>query len=388
MTIVQLNYAYADEVADPDALLERYTTLTGWSDALAVRTARVAVVQRFRRDAKLVRRDVQYIFCGDEGDGDPRSHVWPRRLHRAVAHLQPDVVHVNGLNVPVQTWLLRRALSPRSAIVVQDHASGEPNESTTSLTRSARRLVRRWAMRAADAFFFAAAAQGDVWRLAGFIAPHQRVYQVPESSTVLRPVWRDLAQRESLVDGNPAVLWVGRLNANKDPLTVLDGFARSLTRLPDAVLTMVYGADDLLPAVQARLRESSALAGRVRLAGKVPHDLMRAFYSAADVFVLGSHHEGSGYALIEACACGLPPVVTDIPTFRVVTAQGSIGALWPPGDAFGFAEALVKVAERDPQTSRERVLAHFDRALCWAAVAREATAAYADAIARRRGEPA
>jgi glycosyltransferase involved in cell wall biosynthesis len=379
MNIAHVNYAYADDVADPEALLERYQTLTGWSDAIATHSAaRVAVVQRFRRDARLVRKDVQYIFCG----GAPRSRLWPGRLHRAVAGLAPDVVHVNGLDFPVQTWLLRRELPRRAAIVVQDHASGDPAPSVSRLRR-VRRVARRRAMRAADAFFFTAAAQGDVWRMAGFIAPWQRVYQVPEASTTLGPVWRDLAQRTSGMAGNPAVLWVGRLNENKDPLTVLDGFARSLARLPDAALTMIYGAGDLLPAVQARLRDSPLLAARVRLAGRVPHDLMPAFYSAADVFVLGSHHEGSGYALIEACACGLPPAVTDIPSFRVTTAEGSIGALWTPGDASGFADALVNVAQRDRLTSRERVIDHFSRALSWTAVARAATAAYADVIARR-----
>jgi len=382
MNIAQVNYAYADDVADPEALLERYQTLTGWSDALAAHpAARVAVVQRFRRDARLVRKDVQYIFCG----GASRSRMWPRRLHRAVAELAPDVVHVNGLDFPVQTWLLRRELPRRAAIVVQDHASGDPGTRAASRLRRVRRMARRRAMRAADAFFFTAAAQGDVWRMAGFIAPWQRVYQVPEASTALGPVWRDIAQRESGMAGNPAVLWVGRLNENKDPLTVLEGFARSLARLPDAALTMIYGAGDLLPAVQGRLLESPLLAARVRLAGQVPHDLMPAFYSAADVFVLGSHHEGSGYALIEACACGLPPVVTDIPSFRVTTAEGSIGALWTPGDASGFADALVNVSRRDRLTSRERVIDHFDRALSWTAVARAATAAYADVIAQRGG---
>ena len=43
---------------------------------------------------------------------------------------------------------------------------------------------------------------------------------------------------------------------------------------------------------------------------------------AADLFVLGSHREGSGYSLIEALACGLPPVVTDIHAFRTLTGCG------------------------------------------------------------------
>ena len=60
---------------------------------------------------------------------------------------------------------------------------------------------------------------------------------------------------------------------------------------------------------------------------------------AADVFVLGSHREGSGYSLIEALACGLPPVVTDIPSFRSLTAAGAVGALWPCGDARALGDA-------------------------------------------------
>ena len=45
---------------------------------------------------------------------------------------------------------------------------------------------------------------------------------------------------------------------------------------------------------------------------------MAVCYSAADLFVVGSHHQGSGYALMEACACGAVPVVTAIPTFRLM----------------------------------------------------------------------
>src|SRR5204863_6590582 len=140
---------------------------------------------------------------------------------------------------------------------------------------------------------------------------------------------------------------------------VIDGFERALTVLPAATLTMLYTADDLLPAVRERVTGSNLLANRVRLVGPVPHDRMAAFYSAADLFVLGSHHEGSGYALIEACACGLPPVVTDIPTFNVITGEGAIGGLWTPGDATGCANALRTVARRDRSAARERVLEHF-----------------------------
>jgi glycosyltransferase involved in cell wall biosynthesis len=111
---------------------------------------------------------------------------------------------------------------------------------------------------------------------------------------------------------------------------------------------------------------------------------MAGFYSAADLFVLGSHHEGSGYALIEACACGTTPVVTDIPSFRAITGDGSIGALWPPGSASALAERLVAMSRGDRAARRRQVLDHFDRALSWASLGRQAVETYAGVVAAVR----
>jgi glycosyltransferase involved in cell wall biosynthesis len=382
--IALVNYVYDRDLVEPDALLDRYRTLSDWGAALAA-TGRdhVIVVQRFGRDAALSRSGVEYRFCADGEPGAPSQWRWSRRVHRALIDARPDIVHVNSLEFPLQTWLLRRSFPRSAAIVVQDHASGVPPESRTPV-QSVRRAVRRHAMRAADAFFFTAAQQAEGWRESGFIAPHQRVFQIPESSTTLRGMDRETARSAAKVEGIPALLWVGRLNANKDPMTVLDGFARTLVGLPDAVLTMIFSEADLLPAIEDRLRASPPLAGRVRLIGPVAHDRMTEYYSAADIFVLGSHHESCGYALLEACACGLTPVVTDIPSFRAITDAGAIAVLWTPGDAAECAAALIKASRRDRAASRERVLAHFARALSWDAIGRQAAAAYKETVDLRR----
>src|SRR5262249_53867444 len=136
--------------------------------------------------------------------------------------------------------------------------------------------------------------------------------------------------------------------------------------------------------VRRRIDKSGTLRARVRLVGRVPHSDLAAYYSAADLFVLGSHHEGSGYALIEALACGTTPVVTDIPTFRVLTAGGSMGALWTPGDAGSCGDALVAAASIDRNAQRGRVSDHFNRELSWSAVGRRAMEIYRDVIVHRR----
>ena len=366
LSVVQVNYAFDKGLTDPEQLLDRYSTLTGWSDALGRAGASpVAVVQRFHRDARMARDGVDYIF---------------RRTgcSTTAAACRPDVAHVNGLDFPARTWRLRRRLDPSCAIVVQNHAGGG-----IAGRASALRVLGRAARRAADAFLVAADEHAVSWRRAGFIAPDQPAYQVMESSTRLRPVPRGVARDQSGVSGSPAVLWVGRLNSNKDPLVALDGFERSLRELPDAALTMIYSEEDLLDAVRQRLQRSPVLNDRVRLVGAVPHERMASFYSAADLFVVGSHYEGSGYSVMEACACGAVPVVTSIPTFRLLTGNGSVGALWTPGDADGCARALAEVGRRDLIAERARLADHFARELSWDAVGRRALEIYEQVLGAR-----
>jgi glycosyltransferase involved in cell wall biosynthesis len=367
VSVVQVNYAFDNTLRDPDALLERYATLTGWAEAVRDAGAdRSAVVQQFSRPARVVRNGIEYVFV-------------ERGVGRAAAALSPDVAHVNGLDFGARTWRLRRALPAAAAIVVQNHSDTGPMGRAPLM-----RLVGAATRGAVDAFLFAVDAHVDRWRRAGFIGRHQRSYEVMEASTALEPIARAQAEAISGVRGAPAMLWVGRLNANKDPVTVVDAFERTLPSLPNATLTMLYGTADLADDVQARIDRDPALRDRVRLIGAVAHHDIAAYYSAADLFVVGSHHEGSGYSLIEALACGVTPAVTDIPTFRLLTGGGAVGALWRPGDAGGCARAMIAAASRDPDGERARVRAHFAGSFSWPAIGRRAVAIYRAVVAARR----
>jgi glycosyltransferase involved in cell wall biosynthesis len=335
MLVTQVGFAYEDDLADAEALLARYTTLVGWAEALADAGVRSTVVHRFHQTEEFTRRGVRYLF---------RAFG----VNRALAGLEPDVVHVNGLNFPMQTWRCRRLLTAAASLIVQDHASGAPPAPSGGV-RAVQDSIRRRAMRTVDAFFFTSAPQAAEWRERGFIADEQPVYDVLEASTAMRPLPQEDARGTTAIAGDPAVLWVGRLDANKSPLTILAGAERAAADLPNLTLTMVFAGGDLEPEVRSRLEQSRVLSGRVRLTGPVPHEHLAAFYSACDLFVLGSHHEGSGYALLEACACGALPVVTDIAAFRAITGNGTAGVLWPVDDADRLAKALVAAAAGDRQ---------------------------------------
>lgn len=93
---------------------------------------------------------------------------------------------------------------------------------------------------------------------------------------------------------------------------------------------------------------------------------MPALYRAVDAVVLPSYREGLPKGLIEAGACGLPLVTTDVPGCRAVVTEGVNGLLVPAGDTEALAVALIRLAEspalcaRLGAAARETALARYD----------------------------
>jgi glycosyltransferase involved in cell wall biosynthesis len=377
--IASLNLAYDERLATPDALLDAYHTLTGWSAALARAGALVHVVQRFATAAGRQRDEIDYSFVADDDTAMPRP--WDRLTGAAGAVLaaRPDIVHVNGLMFPGAVRTLREVLPRPTAIVLQDHSGALPRSLPWPLDRLS---ATRWAeaFAAADACTFTAAALAERWRPYGLPASLP-ILEIPEASTTLAPIDREAAVVQTAMTGQPALLWVGRLEPNKDPFTLLDALERALPALPEARCTMIFDAGRLERDVRARVAASSLLSGRVTLTGAVRHDRMAAYYSAADVFLSASHHEGSGYALIEALACGVTPCVTTIPAFRA--RVGPVGACWAPGDPADGARALLARARTVTAAERTTRRRRFDETLHWDAIGRRTLEQYERIVAGR-----
>jgi glycosyltransferase involved in cell wall biosynthesis len=285
-------------------------------------------------------------------------------------------VHVHGLECSRDLPALA-ALVPEVPIILQDHASRPP--------RPWRRSLWRRGLSVATGVAFCATEQARPFVQAALLDPRLRVYEIPESTSGFTPGDRAAARRLTHVHGEPALLWVGHLDANKDPLTVLAGVSAAVRALPGLQLFCCFGAAPLLGQVQARVAADPALRRRVSLLGCVPHQRIEQLMRAADIFVLGSHREGSGYSLIEALACGLPPVVTDIASFRALTGDGAVGALWPCGESRALSAALQSVAARTDVHARAVVRAHFERELSPAALGAKLVRMYAGALERKRG---
>jgi glycosyltransferase involved in cell wall biosynthesis len=378
LRIVQVNAVYDAAARTAPQLLDAYPTLCEWSDTLQAAGALVATVQRFHEPSLETRGDAHYVFVRDSGP--PLLPWWraSRKVCDAVRAWRPDVVHVNGLQFPALLRGLRSSLAPSVAIVAQDHAGQPPR--VPRVLGDMRRWLWRRGLSAADACSFTAARQAMPWRDAGFL-PDGPVLEILEGSTRMRAQSRENARAITGLDGTPAILWVGRLTANKDPMTVLSGLELALPHLPHARAHFVYADGDLADRIRERVEASTVLRNRVALIGAVPHRSMAAFFSAADIYISGSHREGSGYALIEALACGLRPVVTDIPSFRAIAEPH--GFFWTPGDPASCAAALRRAAT-DSLAGAETRRRHFEQVLSWPAIGARTLEAYQAIVDRRR----
>lgn len=373
--VVQLGLFHDPARRAPADLLEAWPTLVDVAEAAAGAQMRVSVVQACVRAEVLERAGVRYHFLpfGETPEGGGLEPLL--ELLRA---LQPQLLHVHGLVFPRHVLALAPLL-PGAPIILQDHASRPP-----PLWRRA--LLRR-AFAAAAGVTFCAPEQARPFISAGILNSRTRVYPIPESTSRFLPGDRAAARRANGLSGDPAVLWVGNLDANKDPLTILEAISRVAEEHPALRLHCCFAAAPLRAEVEARVTRDPRLRDRVQLWGRVPHEQIESLMQAADVFVLGSHREGSGYALIEALACGLPPLVTDIPSFRALTASGAVGHLWRCGDAAALAGALRVAARWDRHPVRQAVRAHFERELSFAALGAKLAAMYRDVTARGSNAP-
>jgi glycosyltransferase involved in cell wall biosynthesis len=375
--VAQIGFFNDPEERAPEQLLQAWPTLVDTAEAAASSGVRVSVVQACSHAERLERNGVHYYFLPF---GATRGRARLASVGELLRDLAPNVLHVHGLDFPRLVRSLT-AVVPDIPLVLQDHASRPP--------RIWRRPAWRRGLAAAAGVAFCAAEQAKPFAAAGLLSAHTRVYGVPESSSRFVPGDRAAARRETGICGDPAILWVGHLDANKDPLTVLEGISTAARVLPELRLWCCFGVAPLLRPVSERIARDARLRDRVQLLGRVAHSHIEQLMRAADLFVLGSHREGSGYSLIEALACGLPPVVTDIPSFRALTGEAAVGRLWPCGDWQALSRALEEVAASRGNGLQAAVRAHFERELSFGALGRKLAALYHDVLLlprpRRRG---
>ncbi|MEO5997840.1 MAG: glycosyltransferase family 4 protein [Chitinophagaceae bacterium] len=356
MRIVFSSYAYSKGFHEPQEWFRRINAYGGVLESLA-QSHEVISIELIDYEGRVRNNGVDYRFKYYSAKA---LRFFPRQLNQYIKQLKPDVVIIHGLHFPLQIIQLRLTLGSDVKIIVQNHAE--------KAFTSWRKIFQQLADRCINAYFFASRDMGLEWVTAGNLASAKKIHEVMEVSSVFYPIDKIEARRQTGVTGKQVFLWVGRLNANKDPLTVVNAFLQYLQLNPQARLYMIYGTDELLPAIK-RILVDSKYRENILLVGKKPHTELLYWFNSADFILSGSHYEGGGASVCEAMSCGCVLIVTDILSFRAITNNGACGILYEAGNEAALLTALQQTIYMDTHAKGEQSLEHFKTSLSFEAIA-------------------
>jgi glycosyltransferase involved in cell wall biosynthesis len=358
--VVIVNVSYnipKPNYSDPQLWLERISFSVGVLEAMTTK-AEIHAIYNISYQGETKRNGVFYHFPGFSR----WQLLFPIAFHSYLKALRPDVVIVHGLIFPWQVIMLKLAFGKPLRIILQHHAERP--------LKDFRQFLQRWADRYIHAYMFASKEQGDAWIRAKQIAGSEKVKEIMGTSSYFRPMSKSEARQVSKIAGEKVFLWVGRLDANKDPVLLIRAFGKFALSHPHARLYMVYQTYHLEQEVKLAVLNSDARS-QISLVGKVDHGKLHYWYNSADFIVSTSHYEGSGIAVCEGMSCGCIPVLTDIPSFRMMTSSGTIGLLFSAGDQRSLEGALEKAMTLDVEIEKSRVIDQFERELSFEANARK-----------------
>lgn len=159
------------------------------------------------------------------------------------------------------------------------------------------------------------------------------------------------------------VITVRRLVYKNGVDTLIDSAAIAIKKNPLLVFLVVGGGPDFAE-VKAKV-EQLGIGNNLKLTGFVSDEDLPLYYNAADFFVLPSKSgEGLPLVALEAMACGLPVIATNVGGIPEILT-GEYGEIVPPDNPVALAEAVLDFSHRDLFTVRNALRAMVMQKYNW-----------------------
>ncbi len=170
-----------------------------------------------------------------------------------------------------------------------------------------------------------------------------------EFAPVAKDEKRRLREKLKLADDSVIFTFAGRFAVEKDLMTLVKAWNKlTQTGVHEKYELLLLGdSNGQNYSSERELRRFAKEKNMLTLSfkGSVPN--VKDYLHAADVFVLSSIWEGMSNALLEAMACGLPSVVSDIPANRNLVEEKSSGLLFPVKDNRKLTKCMLYMIENE-----------------------------------------
>ncbi|MEN9685138.1 MAG: hypothetical protein RLZZ28_924, partial [Bacteroidota bacterium] len=274
MKIIDLTFFVNKEYLTPQDMLEAQQSSYGYIPWLDKKKELILVKHWNRSSVKLLKNIPIYIF---KAGSNRFSIPWDTLIF--LIKQQPEILIIQGFGFPWQLRLVRTILPKKCKILLQHH--GELPSGMPGL------FWQRSFLRLADGYLFTSLGNTTAWIEQRIIRDISKCHRLLEGSVYLTPGDKEKSRKKLGIPEGIVFLWVGRLNENKDPVTVLKGFNGLLQSGTVAVLYMIYQTEELLSEVQLLISQHALLQSTVILVGKIQHANMADWYHAADIYLSG-----------------------------------------------------------------------------------------------------
>ncbi len=301
--------------------------------ALAQSEHKIYFVQLEKADNSRLPAEIEPV----EWKGGARDFRWrdvpnyASSLKRILAKIQPDILHAG----PIQTVGLIAALSGFRPLLMMSWGFDLMEDVHRNLwwEKTTRYVLQK-------STFFISDAQ---------VTRQKAIrYGMNPKNTLVFPWGVDLEHFKPNVQtfkrSNVLTLFCNRSWEPRYGVDVLaEAFVKVAKSKPNTRLNLLAGGSQ-----ENRIREilqKSGAIDQVRFQGYIPQKDLPRHYNEADLYISPSHVDGSSVSLMEAMACGLPCLVSDIPANREWVQEGENGWLFSDGDAAALAEKILQVVE-------------------------------------------
>lgn len=281
-----------------------------------------------------------------------RVSVFPRRqIKKIMDNFQPDVVHVQVSDM-IGLSVVSYARKIGVPVVTTEH--NQPNVITEPLKLG---LIKKPANSVLTAYFFNRQNKSDFVTMPtekaikDLIKARGKEFKVPVAAVsngvdlknfCYKKAPKGLYEKYGLRPHYKTVLYLGRIDPEKNLELVIDAFLEAKKTIPDIQLVMVGDGVD-----KSRLEKKTAGIKDLHFLGRIVAPELYEVYHLGDVFATASEIETQGIVLIEAAACGLPLVAVDAGAVSEICVNGENGILCKPGDLSELSHALSSLLTDD-----------------------------------------
>jgi glycosyltransferase involved in cell wall biosynthesis len=251
-----------------------------------------------------------------------------------------DVLHANlGFSAGFAAALVKKATGKPLVITVQGGDLGDYAETTGKFGGAVVPLIR-WGLKNADVVHAISNHTAILARKLGAKRVEIAPLGIDPAKFNTRLNSSGVIKKYGL-RGNPLIVSVSRLSPKNGLVYLIKAMPAVLKAAPNARLVIAGEGEQLGELKQ--LITSLGLWSSVQLLGKVPHSDVPYLTRAADIFVRTSIDEGFGVAFVEALACGVPAIGTDVGGIPDIIRNNETGILVKPKESEGISKAILRL---------------------------------------------